>query len=283
MDLLASGPERPPRRLPRPQAALLLAALTVAAAGAWAVPVVQADVRTAQAPPVVTATTSGGSVLGGRLRVWLLLEGPPRARLAGVEPRLQGSEVRAVAPESFSRRGYAVVRLDVDPSCPAAVAGLAGADLAVRVDDDRPAGARTVRVPLDTSGLLEATVRDRCSGRGGDAPLRGPLLRAGEDPAPGVLRTVVELGAPGPEILVVKGVTPGPGLSVSVVTPLPLRVPVGRQGELVVDLRPGRCAADPEAPPFTLEHAADGDVEPVVDAGLRGRLLALRRGACRAG
>lgn len=270
-DLLQAGSERPPLRVPRRSGAVLLAALAVAAAGLLSVPVV----RDAGAPPEVTATTSGGSVIGGRLRVRLLLEGPASARLSALVPVLPGSAVDVgVAPAAFSPGGDAVVRLDVAPDCPAALAGLGDAALALRVDGE------AVRVPVDTSGLLAETVRARCSGQGPVVPVRGPQLRAGQGGPGGALRTVVELGAPGPEVLVAAGVTAGPGLRVDVVTPLPLRIAPGRRGLLVVDLRPGRCQPDPDSPPFVLELAADGEVEPVVDAGLRGRLQALRLSAC---
>lgn len=271
-DVLGSGPERPPLRVPGRTRALLLAALAVAGAGVVAVPQVQA----ASAPPTITATTSGGAS-GGRLRVWLLLEGPASARLESVRAVVPGSEARAaVVPEAFSPQGYAVVRVDVQPRCPGAVEGLDGAALRVALT-----GEQVVRVPFDTDGPLAGGVRTRCAGLE-DAPVpRGPRVRAESGGPAGVLRTVVDLGAPGPEVLVVRGVTPGPGVAVEVVTPLPLRVAPGRRGQLVVDLRPGRCVLDPDEPPFVLDDAAAGEVDPVVDPSLQGRLDALRRSACR--
>ncbi len=268
-DQLASGPSRRP--VPGRTRALLLAALVVAGAGAVSVP----SVRAASAPPVITATTSGGAS-GGRLRVWLLLEGPASARIAGVRAVVPGSGATAgVVPEAFSERGDAVVRVDVDPRCPQAVQGLGDAALQVRLE-----GEPAVRVPFDTDGPLAGGVRARCGG-GGDAPRRrGPLVRAQAGGPAGALRTVVELGAPGPEVLVVRRVSPGPGVGVDVVTPLPLRVQPGMRGRLVVDLRPGRCALAPGEPPFVLDAAATGEVEPSVDAALQGRLDALRRSAC---
>ena len=105
-------------------------------------------------------------------------------------------------------------------------------------------------------------------------------MRVAESGAPGLLRTVVDLGAPGPEVLVVTGVEPGPGLSAEPLASLPLRVAPGRRGQLVVDLRSDGCSADPDAPPFLLEYATEGEVEPRVDPALRGRLDALRRSGC---
>lgn len=280
MDLLESGPERAPRRLPRPDldrpaAALLAAAAAVAVAGAASVPSLRAQALAEAAPPAVTATTCGGSALGGRLRVWLLLEGPPSTALSGVAGRLPGSVVRTNAPDAFSPRGYAVVRLDVVPACPDAVAGLGAAALELTVGD-----AGEVRVPVDTDGILASTVRARCDGEGSQLQARGPLVRAADSGVPGVLRAVVDLGAPGPEVLVVTGVSAGPGLGVQPLTSLPLRVAPGRRGQLVVDLTAAGCSADPGAPPFLLDYAAEGEVEPRVDPGLRGRLDALRRTDC---
>lgn len=284
MDLLASGPDRPPRRLPRVRLdrtarALLLLVAAVLAAGVLTVP----SVRAAGAPPRVTAVPSGGAVVAGRLRVYLLLLGPPSARLAAVRPLLPGNDVRAdLVPDAFSRAGDAVVRLDVAPRCPGAVEGLDAARLDVTVGGR--GGPHTVRVPFDTSGLLAGTVRARCALASGQLvetpPVRGPRVRAGGSGPGGVLRTVVDLGAPGPEVLVVSGVTAGPGLAADVVTGLPLRIGPGHRGRLVVDLRRDGCSADPESPPFVLEYAAEGEVEPFVDEALRGRLDALRSGGC---
>ncbi|MCW2777286.1 MAG: hypothetical protein JWN17_1011, partial [Frankiales bacterium] len=205
-----SGPERPPRRLPRlqpsrTQAALLLAVALTATGGALSVPAV----RAASAPPQVSAVQSGGAVVAGRVRLYLLLQGPPSARLRAVVPRLRGSTVTAdLVPRAFSAEGDAVVRLDVAPRCPGAVDGLDDAALDVTAG---PAD-RTVRVPFDTSGLLAGTVRARCAGLVETVPVRGPRVSAGTGGPAGALRTVVELGAPGPEVLVVTSVTPGPGL-----------------------------------------------------------------------
>jgi len=223
----------------------------------------------------VTATTSGGSAIGGRLRVWLLLEGPPSTALSEVAGRLPGSVVRTSAPDAFSPRGYAVVRLDVTPACPDALAGLAEAAVEVTL-----AGSGLVRVPVDTDGILASTVRSRCQGEAAQLQAQGPLVRVADSGVPGVLRTVVDLGAPGPEVLVVTGLSAGAGLDVEPLTSLPLRVAPGRRGQLVVDLRADGCSADPDAPPFLLDYAADGEVEPRVEPALVGRLAALRREGC---
>ncbi len=282
-DLLSGGSERAPvsLRLPRWAVPALLGGLLVLGLAAVAAPGLLASRREADRPPVVTALTSGGSVVGGSARLWLLLQGPPSARLSGLVPTLPGADVRlGVVPSAFSPRGDAVVRLDVTPSCPQALSGLRRGTLSLRVDDGRSRGPRTVVTPVDTTGLVDSTVRAQCAGEGDRAPARGPRVRSAPGGPPGALRTVVDLGAPGPEVVVVEGVTAGSGLVVEVVTSLPLRIAPGGRGRLVVDLRAATCAPDPGAPPFVLERAADGDVEPSVDPGLRGRLEALRRSVC---
>ena len=283
MDLLESGYERAPRRLPRPDlprpvAVLLAAAAAVALAGAASVPSLRAPTRTPPVPPTVTATTSGGSASGGQLRVWLLLEGPPSEELSEVTGRLPGSIVRTSAPDAFSPGGFAVVRLDVTPACPVAVAGLTEAAVQVTLG-----GREVVRVPVDADGILASTVRSRCQGEAAELQARGPLVRLADSGLPGVLRTVVDLGAPGPEVLVVTAVTPGAGLAAESLSSLPLRVAPGSRGQLVVDLRGDGCSADPDAPPYLLDSAADGEVEPRAEPALRTRLAELRRDGCPTG
>ena len=284
MDLLESGPERAPRRLPRPDlprpvAALLAAAAAVALAGAASVPSLRAQTSTrATSPTAVTVTTSGGSASGGRLRVWLLLEGPPSAELSEVRGRLPGSVVETSAPDAFSPRGLAVVRLDVTPACPVAVAGLTRAAVELTLGS-----GDVVRVRLDADGILASTVRSRCLGEAAELQARGPLVRLVDSGLPGVLRTVVDLGAPGPEVLVVTAVTPAAGLVAESLSSLPLRVAPGSRGQLVVDLRADGCSADSAAPPYLLDSAADGEVEPRAEPALRTRLAELRREGCPRG
>jgi hypothetical protein len=311
-DLLTQG--REPERAPlTPRAALgllgapgvlvLLTAVAVLAAGA--VSAWQLNRSAAVAPSGVAPAAAAGagpfrplprvvltraSVIEGReapdgvLRLRVRVEGVPRARLLSLRVELPGSAVvLAPLPDALSPAGAADVGLDVLPRCPEALSGLSRAALVAVVRGREGSPVRQVRVRLDTAGFLVEAVRTRCGPGDGPDGLVPPLAELAGPAGPGLLATQVALVAAGPAPVTVLAVRPGPGLSVAVLTPLPLVLQAGAPpSALRVDLRADGCGGAPDTPPYVLVLATGGTVAPSVGPLLRRELDVLRPYRCTA-
>jgi hypothetical protein len=307
LDVLEQGREpgraprdRPRRSVPRPAvvAAATFATVTVVVAGAAQVrqdqPPPRADAGAdldadlaGLRPPLPRVLIDRASVVRGRegadgvVALDVRLQGLPQAQLLSLDVELPGSAVvLAPLPDRLTGDGTALLGLQVLPQCPAALPGLSRAAITGVVRGRPGARVRTVRVRLDTAGVLAEVVRARCGDVAGVPELvTSPVQLAAA--APGALSTRIGVSAAGARPVSVVAVRPGPGVRAHVRTPLPIDVVPGAPPvPLLVDLRPGGCGGAPDTPPYLLVLDSGATVATSVGAGLQAPLDGLRPYLC---